>query len=540
MNEDYIKFKKILEYFLHIMRVNNKNNEEERVGEEPISGQGYKDSKIRNSYLDYRMFSNGYTIDVSVSAGFNLFNKTCYIHWTDTGINIRAKWNEERNDIEGFQLFNNEIGNGIFLGDMITIEKLGLNDNLPPNSEISNFFNSFVAMLNNLLREKKESIMRVKEISDKLANETNPCYNIILRGAPGTGKTYLARQIATNVISNGEINCFEDLSEEQKSQFEFVQFHPSYDYTDFVEGLRPVKIDNQIGFEPKNGIFKEFCNKAKEADNDGVFEKSWTELIKHIKSAKEIEVPKENGDDNLKFSINSNGNLKDSTVPSRNHSLTKENIFKTWKGEVARESKSHSSRMRAVVKFMESNFSLPSYTSQKKFVFVIDEINRGEISKIFGELFFSLDPEYRGELGEVSTQYSNLFDNKKFYIPKNVYVIGTMNDIDRSVDIFDFAMRRRFVFEEVTAQESQIMLRNESTKQIMKNLNACIVSEDIGLTSDYQIGGSYFKYLDNGLTNIEELWKERLHPLFNDYFRGERGANQKIETLYSSIVGESE
>ena len=97
--------------------------------------------------------------------------------------------------------------------------------------------------------------------------------------------------------------------------------------------------------------------------------------------------------------------------------------------------------------------------SEKKFVFIIDEINRGEISKIFGELFFSIDPGYRGVKGKVQTQYQNLITEDDpfkdgFFIPENVYIIGTMNDIDRSVECMDFAMRRRFTFKEITAEES--------------------------------------------------------------------------------------
>ena len=96
----------------------------------------------------------------------------------------------------------------------------------------------------------------------------------------------------------------------------------------------------------------------------------------------------------------------------------------------------------------------------KKYIFIIDEINRGEISKIFGELFFAIDPGYRGKAGEISTQYANLHadPDEKFYIPENVYIIGTMNDIDRSVDSFDFAMRRRFRFVELRADERLEML----------------------------------------------------------------------------------
>lgn len=103
---------------------------------------------------------------------------------------------------------------------------------------------------------------------------------------------------------------------------------------------------------------------------------------------------------------------------------------------------------------------------EKKYVFIIDEINRGEISKIFGELFFAIDPGYRGKSGEISTQYSNLHSDpdEKFFIPENVYIIGTMNDIDRSVDSFDFAMRRRFRFIELKASDK------ERIKEILSDL----------------------------------------------------------------------
>lgn len=158
----------------------------------------------------------------------------------------------------------------------------------------------------------------------------------------------------------------------------------------------------------------------------------------------------------------------------------------------------------------------------KKFVFVIDEINRGEISKIFGELFYSIDPGYRGQLGAVKTQYSNMSSsNEKFYIPENVYIIGTMNDIDRSVDSFDFAMRRRFRFIEIKANESTDMLNGLENKEEAIVRMVCLnnaISEVEELNDNYHIGASYFLKLDS--LTFEELWCDYLEPLLADYIRG--------------------
>ena len=141
-------------------------------------------------------------------------------------------------------------------------------------------------------------------------------------------------------------------------------------------------------------------------------------------------------------------------------------------------------------------------------------------------MFFAIDPGYRGQAGEVATQYSNMHVNpdEKFYIPENVYIIGTMNDIDRSVDSFDFAMRRRFRFVEVRAESTQDMLdtiadediKNEAIAR-MDRLNAEILKAE-GLNENYQIGASYFlklKYLD-----FDDFWTDYLEPLLQEYVRG--------------------
>ena len=348
--------------------------------------------------------------------------------------------------------------------------------------------------------------------------------NLILRGAPGTGKTYLAKEIA------------KDLTEGHEEQIGFVQFHPSYDYTDFVEGLRPVSNgDGAIEFKLEDGIFKKFCQRAKEAQKTGGqdnFEETWAKLTDAINEKQgqyffsRSSVP---------ASLNSQGNVKfDSPV------ATKEKVYLLYKGEDT--NLKYETYQKIVLDHMKESYGLCDYVSptidtDKKFVFIIDEINRGEISKIFGELFFSIDPGYRGERGSVSTQYANLHEtDEKFYIPENVYIIGTMNDIDRSVDTFDFAMRRRFRFVEVTAESQVGMLddvlgdKAEEAKTRLRNLNAAIENVQ-ELNSHYHIGPSYFLKLKDVDFDYELLWSDYLKPLLEDYLRGSYEEDETLETL---------
>ena len=172
----------------------------------------------------------------------------------------------------------------------------------------------------------------------------------------------------------------------------------------------------------------------------------------------------------------------------------------------------------------------------------IDEINRGELSKIFGELFYSIDPGYRGTDGRVQTQYQNLVPagdvfEKGFYIPENVYIIGTMNDIDRSVESMDFAMRRRFTFVEIKAEYTQESIfqsldgdLKEKAISCMNALNEAISKID-GLSSAYHIGAAYFLKLKNLDNDFGLLWKYHLEPLLREYLRGQGDVEEKMKQL---------
>ena len=388
----------------------------------------------------------------------------------------------------------------------------------------------------------------IRSYSDLLLSSKN----IVFRGAPETGKTYLSKQIASYIVSNGRTSDINSLSQNEINQIDFVQFHPSYDYTDFVEGFRPSEAENnQIGFSLKPGKFKEFIGKAQKfetADRQDNFAQAWGKFFEAVTEAMETS----QGYNELKtltgkpmgniVSYDKNG-IQGVFKKGTTQYLNYNQIYNVYRGLPGVPEGGLDNYRKAVVKHLREKFGHEDYivgkvkNDQDKFVFIIDEINRGEISKIFGELFFSIDPDYRGIKGAVSTPYNS---EEKLYIPENVYIIGTMNDIDRSVETFDFAMRRRFTFVEITADQSaQNMQLNEETKEIMYRLNNAIVEEG-HLTQDYQIGASYFKNLDEGTLSIKNLWDYKLKPLLNDYFRGERLAIDKMRALENAYFGTSE
>ena len=375
----------------------------------------------------------------------------------------------------------------------------------------------------NVQSMKADDNMFYNDIKAKL----EASHNLVLTGAPGTGKTYMANEIAKLM----------------GAKTMFVQFHPSYDYTDFVEGLRPIKENGMIGFERKDGVFKDFCKMAMEQspENAEIALSRFKEDIKH----KSISIPYIDRPNKKPFTVTlgANNNIVVSIDGGNPQSATEENI-------IASINAGHRIGEQTYP-YCIGDYIKKQYMNDKPYVFIIDEINRGEASKIFGELFFAIDPGYRGKKDiMVKTQYQNLVPEKDvfaegFYVPKNVYILATMNDIDRSVESMDFAMRRRFTWIEVSPDDTAFMLDNQipswatEAKAAMKRLNEKIKEED-GLGAAYMIGPAYFLKLRDYKGNLDSLWNMNLEPLLKEYLRGFRNAKTILERFRKAYNNETE
>lgn len=425
-----------------------------------------------------------------------------------------------------------------------------------------------IEYVNSLISEEEMTKSEIKQENNNKYQEyidmLQQVHNLVLTGAPGTGKTYMAQAIA----------------EEMGAVTRFVQFHPSYDYTDFVEGLRPIeKSDGQIGFERKDGAFKDFCCEAIKNLIDS--EKSVESLTKEMSWQEKLDRFVEDAiEEGTKFKTVNGSEFVISEMKSHSIVIHNEQNEKTtqvavnadeilelltnevplnivrdirnyFKRKFGTQPDSYAFVITKAVRAMKQKIPVveANKIDRKPFVFIIDEINRGEASKIFGELFYAIDPGYRGKTNVlVQTQYQNLVPEsdvfaKGFYVPENVYILATMNDIDRSVESMDFAMRRRFTWQEITPADTQNMLDSLScaakAKDTMNRLNQVIADTD-GLGAAYMIGPSYFlKLKDNG-GNFDKLWTMNIEPLLKEYLRGFRKAADTLERFKAAYYKKEE
>ncbi|MDY5694936.1 MAG: AAA family ATPase [Victivallales bacterium] len=572
---EYCNFKHLLEYFVaHVEYV--ATHEKTHVGYETyirpleeagtfkLTGLGYEGQQIQQQVTAWSKYSVGeIAINCSPQYG-NYRTRLCYLNWVPTGLNINAKWQGDHISDLLIEIYEEDEGWETFVKP-ISLTDLGLYDGSEPNDKVKALLDSFFTL--KMEYNRKMEFNAMKERLKSYTTILEKSYNLILTGAPGTGKTFLAKQIA-RIITEDDESIPSD-----KSHIAFVQFHPSYDYTDFVEGLRPTKpgSDGNIGFVRQDGIFKVFCKRAIEStinarkDN---FEEAWQKLVDWLEENEFAEVENLNGKTTFEVELNENGNglatriyateeerQKHVITPGRSRYYNKEQLYRVYRGLAGVPNGGHDNYRKAVLKMMMSKFGLSEYNpgseentpSKPKYVIIIDEINRGDIAKIFGELFFAIDPGYRGIAGRVKTQYSNLVGDDDvfkdgFYVPDNVYIIGTMNDIDRNVESMDFAIRRRFTWREVSPEETVYMLSDkdhgipeyeEIAVKHMEKINALIVNTP-GLGPAYQIGASYFLKLRDYKGDFSKLWDYHIAPLLREYLRGLPNAENDFAKLHAA------
>ncbi|EAK5322611.1 restriction endonuclease [Campylobacter jejuni] len=361
-----------------------------------------------------------------------------------------------------------------------------------------------------------------KIIKDNINN--NIPLNQILYGPPGTGKTYHTIDKALeifgeNLESRDEKKAkFDEYA--RKGQIVFTTFHQSYGYEEFVEGIKPVMNNEansqEIQYKIKDGIFKDFCDKALVVKQNFNFNQIKDDFLDHCREKKSIiyknkeykfEEPNNLITGNLKIHINyirdmieqiglSYGNLSDIEIEGyiRLKIDSGDNIINNYK------------IILDYFYYKYINFS---------FVFVIDEINRGNVSKIFGELITLIEPSKRiGEKEELKVKLP--YSGEEFGVPKNVYIIGTMNTADRSITSLDTALRRRFEFIEMMPDVSKLSMDCEgiNLQELLKAINTRI---EYLLDREKTIGHAFFIGVEN-LNDLKKVFQNKIIPLLQEYF----------------------
>jgi 5-methylcytosine-specific restriction protein B len=377
---------------------------------------------------------------------------------------------------------------------------------------------------------EKENIDNKNKIEEDFSSNLDNPKNQILYGPPGTGKTYSTVSLALDILGasdrKNDITSIGKLKEEFDSQVEFITFHQSFSYEDFVEGLKAETNDGKVIYDFKPGIFKKICKNAKDSGNNSL------ENFKiSIQKLKELTTEKPLGlktVSNKNFTFSYQGKTTFRVVPESSdkefnasgyksgYPVNIDGIIELYKNpeyEIY-----NPSYAKAILQYLIKENDLKAYqetTDKKPHILIIDEINRGNISQIFGELITLLEETKRaGQKEAITLQLP--YSKEPFSVPDNLYIIGTMNTADRSLTMMDTALRRRFDFIEMLPNADLVNgnFNGIDVKEILLKINERI---EILYDREHLIGHSFLIKVEN-LKQLKNAFKNKILPLLEEYF----------------------
>lgn len=422
-------------------------------------------------------------------------------------------------------------------------------------------------------------VQSAKSKNNSIMNSKQPL-NQILYGPPGTGKTYNTIYKALDILgvktpdekewfNNPDADKYRkkalDSFRENKDRIVMTTFHQSMSYEDFIEGIKP-KIkeseEESLGFRKEKGVFRNICELAEKEfvkGNIDNFDEAWNQLIETLQVDISIKIEQQRNS----FSIELNKTEKGLIAKPGNSSvyISKEQLYNVYLGKPGVAKKGNDGYRKLIVQYMTENCDLKTYKhgtqnfdSIKKYVLIIDEINRGNVANIFGELITLIEDDKRTTKWDAKegkyienpegVKVKLPYSGDEFGVPGNLYIIGTMNTADRSVEALDSALRRRFSFTEMMPKPG--LLENVRISGVKRadgeNANLAdllyTINKRIEILKDreHQIGHSYFMQFTNkemypeGVTpdGLKGVFYNKIIPLLQEYFYGDYEKIQKV------------
>ncbi len=366
--------------------------------------------------------------------------------------------------------------------------------------------------------------------------------NQILFGPPGTGKTYNSINHALAIVENKELEAIEKESNENRpeivkrfqtyvdsGQVVFTTFHQSMSYEDFIEGIKPIEAEGQLLYDVQRGVFRLLVDDAltnfknsKLQTGKKLFETVWVKFLSPLNEEETIPVKMKQSTYQI-VHVNDRTIFFDKNSGDSKHTLSVNTLKSMYD---AGENQIIKGGLQPYYEALLGNLlglgKESTKVEPKNYVLIIDEINRGNVAQIFGELITLIETDKRFGNKESITVTLPYSKKKDFSIPPNLYIVGTMNTADRSVEALDTALRRRFTFIEMPPKYDLPELENEvidgiTLERIMRTVNARI--EKL-LDKDHLIGHSYFLSVDD-LACLKKVFHQNILPLLQEYFYGD-------------------